>query len=126
MRNTYLQFTQFITGILIAILLGIHVVNMHLDAVLSFLGVKTFFGIDIAHDPTVFKLMVARAQTVTFAAIYIALLIFALYHAFNGLRNVLLELTRSPRAEKVVTGVIIFVGVVFLVLGIYTPLALLS
>jgi succinate dehydrogenase hydrophobic anchor subunit len=126
MRNTYLQFTQYITGVLIAILLGIHVVNMHLDTILLFFGVNTFFGIDIAQDPTVFKLMMERAQTVTFAAIYIALLIFALYHAFNGLRNVLLELTTTPGAEKVVTGVIIFVGVVFLVLGIYTPLALLS
>jgi len=99
---------------------------MHLDAILLFFGVQTFFGIDIAHDPTVFKLMMARAQTITFAAIYIALLIFALYHAFNGLRNVVLELTTTPRAEKVVTGVILFVGVVFLALGIYTPLALLS
>jgi succinate dehydrogenase hydrophobic anchor subunit len=126
MRNTYLQFTQYITGVLIAILLGIHVVNMHLDTILLFFGVNTFFGIDIAQDPTVFKLMMERAQTVTFAAIYIALLIFALYHAFNGLRNILLELTKTPGAEKVVTGIIIFVGVVFLVLGIYAPLALLS
>jgi succinate dehydrogenase hydrophobic anchor subunit len=126
MRNTYLQFAQYITGVLIAILLGINMVNMQLDAILLFFGVNTFFGVDIAHDPTVFKLMVARAQTVTFAAIYIALLIFALYHAFTGLRNVILELTTTPRAEKVVTGVIIFVGLVFLALGIYTPLALLS
>jgi succinate dehydrogenase hydrophobic anchor subunit len=126
MRNTYLQFTQFITGILIAVLLGIHMVNMHLDAILGFLGVKGIFGIDIAHDPTIFKLMIERARTITFAAIYIALLVFALYHAFNGLRNVVLEMTPSPRAERIVTGIIIFVGVIFLVLGIYAPIALLS
>jgi succinate dehydrogenase hydrophobic anchor subunit len=126
MRNTYLQFTQFITGILIAVLLGIHMVNMHLDAILGFLGIKSIFGIDIAHDPTVFKLMIARAQTITFAAIYIALLIFTLYHAFNGLRNIVLEITPSPRTERVVTGIIIFIGVILLVLGIYTPITLLS
>jgi succinate dehydrogenase hydrophobic anchor subunit len=106
MRNTYLQFVQLITGILIAVLLGIHMVNMHLDAV--------------------FNLMKARAQQVVFAGIYIALLVFALYHAFNGLRNIVLELTTSARADRAVTAVIIVVGVVFLGLGIYAPLALLS
>ena len=126
MRNTYLQFVQLITGILIAVLLGIHMVNMHLDAILGFFGVQTFFGVNIAADPTVFKLMQDRARTVVFAGIYIALLIFALYHAFNGLRNIVLELTTSARAERAVNTVIIIVGVIFLALGIYAPLALLS
>jgi succinate dehydrogenase hydrophobic anchor subunit len=126
MRNTYLQFVQLITGILIAVLLGIHMVNMHLDAILSFFGVQSIFGVNIAADPTVFNLMKARAQQVVFAGIYIALLVFALYHAFNGLRNIVLELTTSARADRAVTAVIIVVGVVFLGLGIYAPLALLS
>ncbi|MFC1905619.1 hypothetical protein ACFLXL_02285 [Chloroflexota bacterium] len=126
MRNTYLQFAQFITGILIAVLLSIHMVNMHLDAILGFLGVKSIFGIDIAHDPTVFSLMIARAQTITFAAIYVALLVFTLYHAFNGLRNIMLEMTVSPRVERTVTGIIIVIGIFLLVLGIYTPITLLS
>ena len=126
MRNTYLQFVQLITGILIAVLLGIHMVNMHLDAILGFLGVQTFFGVNIASDPTVFSLMKARSQQVVFACIYIALLIFTLYHAFNGLRNIVLELTTSAKAEKAVNAVIIVVGIIFLALGIYAPLALLS
>ncbi len=126
MRNTYLQLVQLITGILIAVLLGIHMVNMHLDAILSFFGVQTIFGVNIATDPTVFNLMKARAQQVVFAGIYIALLIFALFHAFYGLRNIVLELTTSARADRAVTAVIIVVGVVFLGLGVYAPLALLS
>jgi succinate dehydrogenase hydrophobic anchor subunit len=126
MRNTYLQLVQLITGILIAVLLGIHMVNMHLDAILGFFGVETFFGVNIAADPTIFSLMKARSQQVVFAGIYIALLIFALYHAFNGLRNIVLELTTSARAERAVTAVIIVVGVIFLAIGVYAPLALLS
>jgi len=126
MRNTYLQLVQLITGVLVAVLLGIHMVNMHLDAILTFFGVKSFFGVDIARDPTVFNLMRDRSRTVVFAGIYIALLVFALYHAFNGLRNIVLELTPSARVERAVTGIIIFVGVVFLILGIYAPIALLS
>ena len=126
MRNTYLQFVQLITGILIAVLLGIHMVNMHLDAILSFFGVQTFFGVNIAADPTVFNLMKARSQQVVFAGIYIALLVFTLYHAFNGLRNIVLELTTSARADRAVTTIIIVVGIIFLALGVYAPLALLS
>jgi len=126
MRTTHLQFVQLITGILIAILLAIHMINMHLDAVLGFLGVQSFFGVNIAHDPTVFNLMIARAQKTVFAGIYIALLVFTLYHAFYGLRNIILELSPSRSAERVITGIIIIVGIIFLGLGVYAPIALLS
>ena len=119
MRNTYLQFAQLITGILIAILLAIHMVIQHLDTILG------FFGIDVRHA-TSWDSMIGRAKQGIWVFIYIALLVFTLYHAFNGLRNIVLELTPSPRAERVITGIIIFVGIVFLVLGIYAPIALLS
>jgi succinate dehydrogenase hydrophobic anchor subunit len=119
MRNTYLQFIQLITGVLIAILLGIHMVIQHLDAILG------FFKIDVK-DATAWPSMIGRAKQGIWAAIYVALLIFTLYHAFNGLRNIILELTPSPRADRIVTVILIIVGVIFLILGIYVPLALLS
>ena len=40
MRNTYLQFAQLISGVFIAILLGIHMVIMHLDKILNFFILK--------------------------------------------------------------------------------------
>ena len=119
MRNTYLQFIQFITGAVIAILLGIHIVYMHLDAILS------FFGVDVA-ESTSFDSMMERSGQGIWAALYIALLIFGLYHALNGLRGIILELTSSPVTGRIVTWVIVVVGIVFLILGIYAPLALLS
>jgi succinate dehydrogenase hydrophobic anchor subunit len=119
MRNTYLQFVQLITGILIAILLAIHMIIQHLDTILG------FFGIDVRHA-TSWTSMTGRAKQGIWAFIYIALLVFTLYHAFNGLRNILLELTPSPGAQRTVTVVIIIVGVIFLILGIWAPLALLS
>ena len=39
MRNTYLQILQLITGVCIAVLLGIHMVITHLDAILGFFGI---------------------------------------------------------------------------------------
>ena len=119
MRNTYLQFVQLITGILIAILLAIHMIIQHLDNILL------FFSIDVRHA-TSWTSMIGRAKQNIWAFIYIALLVFTLYHAFYGLRNILLELTPSPGAQRTITVVIIIVGVIFFILGIWAPLALLS
>jgi len=92
---------------------------MHLDAILG------FFGVDVA-ESTSFDSMMERSGQGIWVALYIALLIFGLYHALNGLRGIILELTLSTATERIVTWVIIVVGIVFLVLGIYTPLTLLS
>ena len=119
MRNTCLQLLQLITGALIAILLGIHMIIMHLDAVLG------FFGVHIA-ESTSWESMIERARQGLWTGIYIALLVFALYHALNGLRGIILELTPSRSSERIITGVIIMFGIIFLILGTVVPIALLS
>ena len=119
MRNTYLQFLQLVTGVLIAVLLGIHMVLMHLDAILG------FFGLDVA-EATSWESMIERANHGLWAGIYIALLAFVLYHAFNGLRNIIMELTPSARNERVITWVIVAFGIVAFIGGSYVPLALLT
>jgi hypothetical protein len=65
MRYTYLWLMQLITGILIAVLLGIHMVILHLDAVL------VFFGLNL-NDPTSWHAMIERSREVMWAGIYIA------------------------------------------------------
>jgi len=118
MRNTYLQILQLVTGILIAILLGIHMVLMHLDAILG------FFGIDVG-EPASWESMIDRAGQGIWAGLYIALLAFIIYHAFNGLRNIILELTPSARTEHIVTWTIIVFGIIVFIWGTYVPIALL-
>ncbi len=119
MRNTYLWFVQLVTGVLIAMLLGIHMVLMHLDAILGFFGVNV-------NDPTSWESMTERSREVIWAGLYIALLAVVLYHALNGLRNVILELTPSVRTERIVTWAIIVFGVIVFIWGSYVPIALLS
>ena len=119
MRNTYLWFMQLITGIVIAVLLGIHMVLMHLDAILG------FFGVDV-NDVTSWGSMIERSRQVIWAGLYIALLAVVLYHALNGLRKVILELTPAARAERVTTWVIVAFGIVTFVWCSYVPIALLS
>jgi succinate dehydrogenase hydrophobic anchor subunit len=119
MRNTYLQLAQMITGALVAVLLAIHISVQRLGVILGFLGVK------IA-DPLAFESMMERARQGLWAGIYIALLAFGLFHALNGLRNILLETSLSDRAMQVLTWLIIICGLAFLVLGTYVPLVLLN
>lgn len=119
MRNTYLQLLQLITGVLIAILLSIHMVIMHLDAILG------FFGVDVG-EVTSWESMIDRSGQCLWASIYIALLAVVLYHGLNGLRNVILELTPSTKTMRIVTVIIILFGIVAFIGGTYVPIALLG
>lgn len=70
--------------------------------------------------------MMERAHQGSWVGIYIALLAFGLFHALNGFRNMLLETNLSMSAMRVLTGLIIAFGVIFLILGTYTPIALFN
>lgn len=119
MRNTYLQLLQLVTGILIAVLLGIHMVIMHLDAILGFLGVNIT-------DTTSWTSMLERSRQGIWAGLYIVLLAVVLYHALNGLRNIILELTPSTMTERITTWAIIAFGIIAFIGGTYVPIALLT
>ncbi len=119
MRTTHLRLVQFITGGLIAVLLGIHMVINHLNDILHFFGAETI-------DPTTWESMLDRSRQGTWAGIYIVLLTFGLYHGLYGLRDILLELNPSARAERIITGVLVAVGIVFFAGGTFVPIALLS
>jgi succinate dehydrogenase hydrophobic anchor subunit len=117
MKNTYLQFAQMITGVCVAVLLITHLAVQRLDAILGFVGIK------IVH-PTSWDSMIERAHQGSWVGIYIALLTLGLFHALNGLRNVLLETNISSSAMRIWTGLIIAFGIIFLALGTYTPIVL--
>ncbi|MGA2368631.1 MAG: hypothetical protein ABSF74_08715, partial [Dehalococcoidia bacterium] len=117
MKNTYLQISQMITGALVAILLAIHIAAQQSYVVLGLLGIKVA-------DPTTWVSMMERAHQGSWVGIYIALLAFGLFHALNGLRNILLETNLSASAMRILTGCLIAFGVIFLILGTYTPIAL--
>ncbi len=117
MFHTYLRFLQLATGALIAFFLGTHMVIMHLPKILG------FFGIEI-HKPTSWESMMKRAQENFLLVFYILFLAFALYHALNGLRGIILELSPSSRTKRVITGLIIILGLITFALGSYVPVAL--
>jgi len=119
MRTTRLHLLHMLTGVVIAVLLGIHVVVLHLDAILG------FFGVD-ATDPTSWGSMIGRASQGIWAGLYIALLAVVLYHALHGLRGIILEVTPLVKTERIITWSFIIVGIIAFIWGAYVPLALLS
>jgi len=119
MKNTYLQITQMVTGVLVAILLTIHIAVQRLDVILGFIGIKVT-------DPLAWKSMMERAHQGSWVAIYISLLAFGLFHGLNGLRNILLEMNLSTSSMRVLTGFIIVFGILFFALGTCTPIILLA
>ncbi len=114
MRDTYLWLLQIVTGGLIVVFLGVHMVLMHLDNILG------FFGVDIG-QPSSWSSMIERAAKWWWLSFYIIFLALVLYHALYGLRRVILEITPSGRTERVVTGIVWALGIVAFGLGIYTP-----
>jgi len=116
MRDTYLRIWQLFTGVAVAILLGIHIVMLHLTRI---------FGASAA-DLTSWESMLGRARQGTLATLYIALLAFGLYHGLYGLRGIILELSPSPTTMRVINWVIIVLGIIVFIGGTYVPIALLS
>ena len=117
MRRTYLWIIHLATGVLIAAFLGIHMVVMHLDAILGFFG----FG-DV--EPTSWGPMIGRSGQGVWVGFYIALLAFALYHGLNGLRGIILETTPSVKVRRIVTRILIALGIIAFIWGTYVPVAL--
>jgi len=117
MRKTHLRLLHLISGVAIAVLLGIHMVRMHLDAILGFFGIN-------GTEPTSWAAMMGRSSQGIWVGLYIALLAFVLYHALNGLRGIILEVTSSAKTERIVTRVIIAFGIVAFIGGTYVPVAL--
>lgn len=118
MKNTYLWLAQLATGILIAITLGIHMVWMHMDTILS------TFGLD-AKEPTSWTSVEQRSRDTGWATLYIALLAFGLYHGLYGLRNIVFESVQSHTVRQIVTWSIVAFGILAFAWGTYVPITLL-
>jgi succinate dehydrogenase hydrophobic anchor subunit len=114
MMRTRFHLIHIVTGVLIAVFLSIHIVRLHLDDILN------------TNDPNSWESMMSRATDGMWAALYIALLAVALYHALYGLRGIILELTPSARAGRVTTWCFIAIGIAAFGWGAYVPIHLLS
>jgi len=104
MRETKLWTWHILAGLVILVLLGIHMITMHLDGVLGWFNPAGGEAIDWAN-------LTARAKLFIYAALYIVLLAAALYHGLYGFRTILFELGPGQ-------GVQTFISVLFWIMGI--------
>ena len=112
MRESKLWVLSITSAGVIFVLLGLHMVIMHLDAILGSLGLSS-------GDPVSVSSVFARSKQVFFMITYIVLLGAALYHGFYGLRNIILELCLAQAAEKAVSVILTLAGIVLFVYGAF-------
>jgi len=89
-------------GLVILLLLGLHMIIMHLDALVGVFNPAGGHPIEWAN-------VVARARSLFFMVSYVLLLGAALFHGLYGLRNLLFELNPG-RTIKQVLGALLLVG----------------
>ena len=103
-------------GVAILALLGLHMLIMHMQSLLVFLGVGT-------EHVTSFAAVAARGKQAFFMVTYVILLGTALYHGLYGFRNILLELVPGRGAQKGFGVLLTLIGLGFFALGTYAAIA---
>jgi succinate dehydrogenase / fumarate reductase membrane anchor subunit len=114
MRESTLWILHIISGAIILILLAIHMGIMHLDFILSSIGLTK-------GDPIDANIVFARSKQIFFMVTYIILLGTALYHGFYGFRTILFELV-SNKLHRMITWLFSLVGVALFVYGTYAAI----
>ena len=113
MRGARLWFLSVASGVVVAVLLGIHMIVLHLDNI-------------VVEDPRGWTSMIGRSEQGIWAGVYIALLAFVLFHALYGLRNIIAEVTTSTGTLRFVTWLFVIIGLGAFGLGTYVPIFLLG
>ena len=102
MRDQSLWTWHVATAVIILILLGLHMIIMHLDDIVGVLNPAGDHPIDWAN-------VEARAGSAFFMVTYIIFLGAALFHGFYGFRNVLFELNPAKGLKVFITSVFEFI-----------------
>ena len=110
MRETKFWTWHMAAGVVIALLLGLHMVIMHIGGITHLFA--PLGGEAVSKANSLF-----RDGRLFFTVTYILLLGVALYHGLYGLRTILFELTLSRVTEKVVSAVLLVLGLSLFGLG---------
>jgi len=105
MRETNLKILQYITGIGLFFLVGLHIIVIYLSS-----GEQTDWG--AVSD---------RAVSAGWLTFYVLLLIFGLYHGIHGLRTIILELPIPKPPARVLDWTLVVIGIAILGYAVYIP-----
>jgi len=76
-------------------------------------------------DPTSYQNVIARSADGGWVVLYMILLAFGLYHALYGLRGIVLELTTSESAVRIINWTFVIGGILVFGWGTYVLFRLL-
>lgn len=113
MRESKLWFWHIITAVIVLVFLGLHMVIMHLGAIMGALGLGP------GGHATASDMVFQRSQQAFFMVTYIILLGAALFHGLYGLRSMFYELSLSKAVEKAIGMVCALAGVGLFLYGSY-------
>ena len=116
MRETSGWIWFIIAGIVIFILGGLHMMTVHMNAILGIFN-------PAAGDAVDWENVSWRSRNLFFTVTYIFLLAAVLYHGFFGLRTILFELGPSRRGQRFITKFLWCAGIVLFVIGTYAAIA---
>ena len=102
-------FLQRITGILLILLVGIHMLVVHFIP-LGFAFAEQF---GVASYQATYE----RLAGGWFLAIDWTLLVLALYHGLNGVRTVILDFSFGPRVNLIISVLFVLVGIILVFYG---------
>src|SRR4030043_2292982 len=94
MRETHFKFLQYLTGIGIFFLVGLHLLISHLGS----------------GEPSEWSSVSQRATSAGWLTIYILILVFGIYHVMHGVRGIILEFSLPQTAVKALNWTIVFIG----------------
>ncbi len=112
MRESKLWFWHIVAAAVILIFLGLHMLIMHMGAILAFAGIGSA-------EPTAPGAVFERSRQAFFMITYIFLLGAALYHGLYGLRTMLFELSLSRGMQKAINRFFTTAGVALFAYGSY-------
>jgi succinate dehydrogenase / fumarate reductase membrane anchor subunit len=115
MHETKFWTWHMAAGAVIALLLGQHMIIMHIGGITHLFA--PFGGEAVSKANSLF-----RDGRLFFTVSYILLLGVALYHGLYGLRTILFELTLSRVTEKVISAVLLVLGLGLFGLGTWAAI----
>jgi succinate dehydrogenase hydrophobic anchor subunit len=119
MRETSGWTWFIIAGIVIFILGGLHMMTVHMNAILGIFNPASGDAVD-------WENVSWRGGNLFFTVTYILLLAAVLYHGFFGLRTILFELGPSRGGQRFITKFLWCAGIVLFVIGTYAAIVVRS
>jgi succinate dehydrogenase hydrophobic anchor subunit len=110
MRDQKLWTWHVAAGALILVFLGLHMVIMHLEAVVGIFNPQGGHPIEWGN-------VLARTKSAGFLVSYVVLLGAALFHGLYGLRNIVFELNPGAGAKKALSFLLVVGGLALFAFG---------